>query len=329
MTAAASALSPALEQKRRGTLAIILTVFGYACFNIGDAAVKLLATKFAAPQIMVVNGLMVAGCMLVYGAIRQGRSAFRIRNPKWVAMRAVFAVGTGLANVVALPHVSLTVFYTLVFTSPFWVAILSALFLKEKLEPRRLAVILSGFGVIAWILRPGSDIFNIWSFMVLASAFIYSCSIVTMRYLGTRESRVMIISTGSLLGVAVMLPFAINNWLAMNMIDVLQFAALGVTGAVGVACIAYAFQTAPSAAVIAPFHYTQMIWGAALGYMLFNEVPQLQTMVGAVLLIAGGLLLIWLEARALKASPQDPSLPFRAGGWFSRLRAYSPSPKER
>ena len=329
MTAAASELSPALENKRRGTLAIMLTVFGYACFNIGDAAVKLLATKFAAPQIMVINGLMVASCMLFYGAVRQGRSAFRIRNPKWVAMRAVFAVGTGLANVVALPHVSLTVFYTLVFTSPFWVAILSALFLGEKLETRRLLIILSGFGVIAWILRPGSDIFNIWSFMVLASAFIYSCSIVTMRYLGTRESRVMIISSGSLLGVLVMLPFAVNNWVGVNLMDALQFAALGVTGAIGVACIAYAFQTAPSAAVIAPFHYTQMIWGAALGYFLFNEVPQMQTMVGAVLLIAGGLLLIWLESRALRASPQDPSLPFRAGGWFSRLRAYSPSPKER
>lgn len=329
MTAPVSPSSSALDSKRHGTLAIMLTVFGYACFNIGDAAVKLLATKFAAPQIMVVNGLMVAGCMLAYGAIRQGREAFRIRNPKWVAMRAVFAVGTGLANVVALPHVSLTTFYTLVFTSPFWVAILSALFLGEKLETRRLVVILSGFAVIAWILRPGSDIFNIWSFMVLASAFIYSCSIVTMRYLGTRESRVMIISSGSLLGVAVMLPFAVNSWVGINWVDVMQFAALGVTGAVGVACIAYAFQTAPSAAVIAPFHYTQMIWGAALGYLLFNEVPQVQTMVGAALLIGGGLLLIWLESRALRACPQDPSLPFRAGGWFSRLRAYSPSPKER
>lgn len=329
MTAPVSTPSSALDSKRHGTLAIMLTVFGYACFNIGDAAVKLLAAKFAAPQIMVVNGLMVAGCMLAYGAIRQGREAFRIRNPKWVALRAVFAVGTGLANVVALPHVSLTTFYTLVFTSPFWVAILSALFLGEKLETRRLAVILSGFAVIAWILRPGSDIFNVWSFMVLASAFIYSCSIVTMRYLGTRESRVMIISSGSLLGVAVMLPFALGNWVGINWTDVMQFAALGVTGAIGVACIAYAFQTAPSAAVIAPFHYTQMIWGAALGYLLFNEVPQAQTMIGAALLIGGGLLLIWLESRALRASPQDPSLPFRAGGWFSRLRAYSPSPKER
>ena len=329
MTTPAATLSPALENKRRGMLAIMLTVFGYACFNIGDAMVKLLAATYAAPQIMVVNGLMVAGSMMIYGAIRQGREAFRIRNPKWVAMRAVFAVGTGLANVVALPHVSLTTFYTLVFTSPFWVAILSALFLGEKLETRRLVVILSGFAVIAWILRPGSDIFNIWSFMVLASAFIYSCSIVTMRYLGTRESRVMIISTGSLLGVAVMLPFAVTSWVTMDWVALAQFTAMGLTGAVGIACVAYAFQTAPSAAVIAPFHYTQMVWGALIGYFLFAEVPEMQTMVGAVLLIAGGLLLIWLESRALRACPQDPSLPFQSGGWFSRLRAYSPSPKER
>lgn len=329
MSAFPATSSPASEHKRHGALAIALTVIGYACFNIGDAALKLLAVKFSGPQLMVVNGLIVAGCMLAYGAWREGRTAFRIRNPAWVALRAVFAVGTGLANVVALPHVSLTVFYTLVFTSPFWVALLSALFLRERLEPRRLAVIASGFAVIAWILRPGSDIFNIWSFVVLASAFIYSCSIVTMRYLGTRESRVMIISTGSLLGVAVMLPFALGQWQGMQWGDAALFAVMGVSGAIGVACIAYAFQTAPSAAMIAPFHYTQMIWGAALGYALFNEVPQMQTMAGAAVLIAGGLLLIWLESRALKARPQDPALPFQAGGWFSRLRAYSPSPKER
>ncbi len=329
MTAPVSSSPLASDHKSQASLAIVLTIVGYACFSIGDAVVKLLADKFGVAQMVVINGSIVAATMLLYGAVRQGREAFRVRNPKWVALRAVFAVLTSLANMVALPHVSLTVFYTLVFTSPFWVAVLSALFLGEKMNGRRLAVIVSGFAVIAWILRPGSDVFNIWSFVVLGSAFVYSCSIVTMRFLGTRESRVMIISTGSLLGVALMLPLAVAQWVDVTWSDLAMFAAMSVPSAFGIACVAYAFQTAPSAAVIAPFHYTQMLWGVILGYALFAEVPQVQTMVGAGLLIAGGLLLIWMENRALRASPQNPSLPFQAGGWFSRLRAYSPSPKER
>lgn len=329
MTADAHHVPAAVEQRRRTLLAIALTVIAYACFNIGDAALKLLALKYGTAQIMVINGLLVAGCMIGWGAAREGRKAFRVHNLRWVTLRAFFALGTGVCNVVALPHITLTTFYTLVFTSPFCVAILSALFLGEKMERRRLAVILSGFAVIGYILRPGGDLLNVWSLLILFSAFLYSCSIVTMRYLGTRESRVVIISSGSLLGVVAALPFLAGAWTPVGIHDALLFLLMGSIGAFGIACIAYAFQTAPSAAVIAPFHYTQMVWGAILGYVLFNEIPQMQTMVGAALLIAGGLLLIWMETRALKATPADPSMPFRAGGWFSRLRAYSPSPKER
>jgi S-adenosylmethionine uptake transporter len=310
--------------------AILLTVAGYACFNIGDATLKAIAGTFSTAQIISINGLSVAAMMCVYGFLKEGRRAFRLQSWRWVLLRALFAVGTGLCNVVALPHIRLTTFYTLVFTSPFWVAILSAVFLGEKLPARRMAVIGLGFLVIAWILRPGSDIFHVWSFVVLGSALLYSCSIVIMRYLGTRESRTVIIASGSLLGALLALPFAAAQALPdITLVHAGLFALLAGSGAVGVVCIAYAFQTAPSAAVIAPFHYTQMIWGALIGYFIFAEVPDLPTMAGAAVLIAGGLALIYLESRALRASAQQTALPFQSGGWFSRLRAYSPSPKER
>ena len=317
------------DHRRRTMAAIALTASGYAAFNIGDAVVKVLSAKFSWAQIMVVNGLLIVTAMVAYGLWREGMRTFRAHNPRWVAMRALFSVGTTLSNIVALPHIRLTTFYTIIFTSPFWVALLSAVFLGEKLERRRLAVILSGFAVIAYIMRPGGEIFNVWSLMVLASAFLYSCSVVTMRWLGTRESRVVIISSGSLMCVAMALPFAWGHFLPLTLADAGLFALMGGTGALGIAFIAYAFQTSPSAAVIAPFHYTQMVWGALLGYVIFAEVPDMPTMAGAGLLIAGGLLLIWMETRALRVTAQAGDLPFRAGGWFSRLRAYSPSPKER
>ncbi len=329
MTTATPALGDQIMPRSAALLPIVLTIIGYACFNVGDAAVKALAFKYSAAQIMVINGLTVATCMCVFGMLTEGRRAFRLHNRRWVFIRALFALGCGIANVMALPHITLTTFYTLIFTSPFWVAVLSAYFLGEKLSRQRMAVIAAGFVIIAWIMRPGGEIFNIWSFVILGSAFLYSCSIVTMRYLGTRESRTVIITSGSLLGVLAALPFMLSQSMPdVTWLDAGLFALLGGLGAVGIACIAFAIQTAPSAAVIAPFHYTQMVWGALLGYLFFNEIPDMPTMVGAALLIAGGLVLMGLETRALKASAQAPAMPFQAGGWFSRLRAYNPSPKE-
>lgn len=312
------------EYKRRTFLAIALTCTAYAAFNIGDAGIKVLAQKFGWAQIMIVNGVMIIAIMVLYGALTQGAKAFKVHNPKWVFIRSIFATCTTIANILALPHITLTTFYTLVFTSPFWVAILSAIFMGEKLEPRRMAVIFLGFCVIAYILRPGSDIFSIWSFMALGSAFLYSCSVLTIRYLGTKESRVMIICSGSALGVLVTLPFMGDDWLPMSLMDILLFADMALVGAIGILCITHAFQTAPSAAVIAPFHYTQMVWGALLGYFLFSEVPTVSTMVGGGLLILGGLCLIYLESRSRPDALSDPA---RAQGWFSRLRAYNPIQK--
>ena len=323
-TAMPAATSAVAEHKRRTILAIIMTCTAYAAFNIGDAGIKVLAQKFGWAQIMVVNGVMIIAIMVLYGAITQGRAAFKVHNPKWVFIRSIFATCTTIANIICLPHITLTTFYTLVFTSPFWVAILSAIFMGEKLEPRRMTVIFFGFCVIAYILRPGSDIFSLWSFLALGSAFLYSCSVLTIRYLGTRESRVMIISTGSALGVLVTLPFISGDWVSMSLWDVLLFADMALVGAIGILCITHAFQTAPSAAVIAPFHYTQMVWGALLGYFLFKEIPGMSTMVGGGLLILGGLCLIYLES---KARPDALSDPARAQGWFSRLRAYNPTQK--
>jgi S-adenosylmethionine uptake transporter len=61
-----------------------------------------------------------------------------------------------------------------------------------------------------------------------------------------------------------------------------------------------AFQWATSSSVVAPFHYTQIIWGTALGYLIFGDVPTKEVMTGAVLLIVSGLYIIWGERKAQK-----------------------------
>lgn len=289
-----------LETRRNTLIAILLTCVAYAFFNIGDAATKMLASKFHFSQIIVTNCLVIIACMWGHGFITQGKKAFHMINPKLIFIRAALSVAIAILNIYALSHVPLTTFYTLVFTSPFWVALMSSMFLGEKMEGRRLGVILAGFGVILFIFRPGGGLFDIYALMVLASAFIYSISMVVMRKMGPHESRTMIISSGSILSILVTVWFLPSHYLTPTPYEWGLFVMMGVLGAIGVSCIAYAFQNAPSASAIAPYHYTQIVWGALLGYFLFNEVPNTQTMIGAAVIIAAGLYLIYGETRTKK-----------------------------
>lgn len=284
--------------QKQTLLAILLTCFGYACFNVGDAMVKLLGA-FHFSQIVLFNSGIIAVVMAGYGLYR-GRQSFRMLRPGLILLRAVLAMGCSVLNAITLPHLTLTTFYTLIFTCPLWVALFSALFLKEKLQPRRVAAIIAGFAIVLYIFQPGSGLWNAWSGLVLLSAFFFSAAMTVMRRMGEKESRVSIIVVGALVSLLTVAPWIPSHFIVPDLPQLGAFAAMGLTGAIGMLSLAYAFQIAPSAATVAPYHYTQIVWGALLGYFMFGDVPEHRTMVGALLLIAAGLYLLYGEARAAR-----------------------------
>lgn len=291
------------EYRKRSLIAISLACVAYAYFNIGDATLKLLTAKFHFSQIIVLNCVFIISCVCGWTLLREGRKAFYAHNKKLIILRALMSFGVAVLNVYAFRHVTLTMFYTLVFTSPFWVALLSAVFLKEKLEGKRIAVILAGFGVILFIFRPGGGLFNVYALFVLLSAFLYAASMVVMRKMGPKESRPVIICAGSIVSILGSLPFLPFHYIAPTPYEWGLFFMMGFLGAISINCIAYAFQNAPSAAMIAPYHYTQIFWGVLLGYYLFGEIPKTQTLIGAAVIISAGMYLILGEARGRKRQP--------------------------
>jgi drug/metabolite transporter (DMT)-like permease len=82
--------------------------------------------------------------------------------------------------------------------------------------------------------------------------------------------------------------------------DYALFLAAGLSSAAGLMCIGIAYQTAPSPTTVAPYHYTQIIWGAIIGYLYFNETPDARLMTGAMMIIGVGLYLILHETRRFR-----------------------------
>lgn len=289
---------PTPDERHKTLIAILLTCVAYGYFNIGDAALKMLAQRgFHFSQIVVFNCIVIIACVAGAGWWKEGKKAFVMTRPGLIFVRALLSAAVGILNILALPHIKLTTFYTLVFTSPLWVAVLAVFFTGEKLKPSRMAVTLAGFAAVAYVFRPGAGLFNVWALMIVVGAFFYSGSLIVLRMVGPKESRTMIITVGSLVSIAISLPFLPFHFQPMTGYDLGLFFMMGLLGAISVTCIAYAFQNAPAAAVVAPFHYTQIVWGTLLGYYLFGEVPDDRVILGAGCIIAAGLYLIFSETR--------------------------------
>lgn len=289
--------SPSSRAKKSVIIPILMTCLGYFCYNLSDAGTKSLVLGLHWSQVMLTSAGLMVIFMAVYGAVTDGKKAFRTNKPGLLVVRGAFAQVSTLTNLFAFPHVQLTTFYTLAFTSPFWVALISAYFLKDKLDRPRLGAILFGFLVILGIFHPGADSLDVWAMMILFSALVYSGQMVLVRHIGSGESRSLMFITGGVMSMLIAIPFLGDHYVPLTLSKWALFAGVALINGAGMLCLSYAFQEAPSAASIAPYHYTQIIWGAVLGYLLFNEVPKPEILVGSALLIAAGLYLIRHETR--------------------------------
>lgn len=293
---------------RRALLnAILLTCSSYLFFSIGDAASKLMAAKFHFSQIMCTGALMTIGLMCVYGVVTRDRKAFTTKKMKIMLARAALSQGVGVCNITALPHVHLSTFYALVFTSPFWVALMTAGIFKDRLTVQRGAVILAGFAVVLGVFRPGGG-GDVYTLLVLAGAFFYSAQLMFMRLLGRGESRVFMVLCGSTMTLVTVGPLVPAHFIMPELWEWGVFFIMTAIGVSGLFCISYAFQTAPSPSALAPYHYTQIVWGALLGWLVFKEVPEPRVVAGAAAIIIMGLYLIYSETRRSRVPDAEKSI---------------------
>jgi S-adenosylmethionine uptake transporter len=286
-----------LAERARVTRAIVLACAGYFFFSVGDSVAKILTARFHFSEIIFIAASLTLVLLSIYGGIKEGRKAFRTKKPGLMALRAVMSQIIGACNILALPHVRLTTFYTLIFTSPFLLALLSAVFLKEKIAPRRLAVILAGFSVVLCVFRPGSGLMNPWTAAVLLGAAVYAGQLIVMRRIGTGESRNFMLMSGACLSLLWTFPLLHSRFIMPELHEWELFATLTLVNIMGILSITHAFQTVPAATILAPYHYTQLVWGALLGWFIFHETPDTQVLMGATAIIALGLYLIYSERR--------------------------------
>ena len=289
---AAARPAPGISDALRG---ILLMCAGVSTFPFMNAAVKLLSPHYPSAQITWARFTGHLVVMLVIFLPRYRWALLRTRRPTVQIGRSVLMLVSNLVFVMAIGSVPLATASAIGFTSPLLVTALSVPLLGESVGWRRWSAVGVGFVGALVVIRPGSGFTDPAVLLILASSFAYALYQIATRFVGRYDNAATGIIFAALFGslaMSLVMPFVFV--LPRSVWDALLFCSLGLLGGYGHYLVIRAFQLGP-AAVIAPLGYVELIGTTALGYLVFNNFPDLWTWVGASLIIASGIYLAWRE----------------------------------
>jgi len=287
------------------TRGIAFMVMATLTYVIMDATAKALVGHYPALQVVWVRfaGQLLFSLLIVN---RQARALFRTPDPGLHILRGLLQVGTILMFFAALAHISLAEATAIGDSGPVLITLGAALFLGERLGPRRIIAIMVALGGALVIIRPGAGAFTPWAVLPFLSAVFYAGYALLTRRLGRNESPWTAMLWGGLIGTGVTglaLPFI---WVPIAPEDLAFFLAIGISGTMAQIFLITAFSTAEASAV-ASFAYLDIVFASTIGIAVYNEWPDRWTILGAAT-IAGAGLYVWHRERR-PARVAVPDLP--------------------
>lgn len=272
--------------------AISFALAGFTFWVFADTTIKLVG-QYSLPTYEVVAflGLLMSVFLGAVSFVRGGARTLRPHRVELQLTRACLDLGNNFGVVIALRHLSLTTFYVLVFSAPMVIALLSAIFLHEGLSWRKALAVVAGFaGVVAalhpWNNARGGDWIGFLACMVCVACF--STNMVWSRVLTRTESPISLAFFSGLVsaaaGGALMLFHAepLTPRLAAGLF------AMGLFCAAGTLCFYNAVKHT-SAANVSQYHYTQLLTGTILSYVIWRDKPGRWLILGGLLILASGL----------------------------------------
>jgi drug/metabolite transporter (DMT)-like permease len=279
--------------------ACVLMVLGTVMFAAMHTAIRYATQRLPAVEVAFfrnICGLVVILPLLV----RHGPGLFHTERLGLHVLRAVLNVFSMLAFFVGLSMTPLARATALSFTAPLFTALLSALFLGEVFRWRRWTAIVCGFIGTLVILRPGFQMLDTGALLVIGSSLLWSMALIDIKVLGRTESSLTITAYVTVLMIPMTLVPAMLVWQAPPLELWIWLLFIGVIGTLGQIIVTDALKLADMT-VLMPLDFLKLVWATAFGIILFAEVPDFFTWVGAAIVFASSFYIAWREAKLRKA----------------------------
>ena len=279
------------------SLPILLMIGAVFCFASMDATAKYLMKEIGPAQTIwaryTVQAVIVTVLILpkinVYG---------RTNYPKLQFLRSVALMMATTLFFFAFSRLGLAEASAIFNISPVLITLGAFLFLREQIGPRRLiGIIVSLLGALI-IIRPGTGVFSIYALLPLGAAIFYSTYSLATRFVGTDESPWTSLFYSAIFGALCYSIYIAFYWNPMSNNAILLTIIIGLFGTAGHICLIRALSIG-EASLVAPFIYTNLLFTTTWGFVLFGNLPDFWTIVGALIIVAAGIY-VWARDRAVR-----------------------------
>ncbi len=283
--------------------AVLIVLLAFLAFNCGDGFLRHMIDSYNFFICGFYALLVCAAFILLFSGKMGGlRPIVTTPHVKLHLLRGIGGTFCFLSFLYGISHLTLAQAYTLILTSPFWVVIISHFLKHEGIGPYRILSIIAGFIGVLVVMRPDVQGLNPAALVVLLGGFGFGIFIVVSRMIGDDEPMINFMFYASLtdiLGAAVAI-WIMDAWTIPLAEHWPYFFLAGVFFILGSLLVSKGFSMGDST-LLAPLHYTQIIWGMIIGYLFFNETPENWTILGALIIVSSGVYLIYKENKAQQA----------------------------
>ena len=268
---------------------------GVWAFSFGDALGKYIVALYPVGQLLLLRA--VASLILLSPLIwRERRQFARLERPGLHLLRVVLSTLEVAAFFTAVIYLPLADVITYYLACPIFVTALSAVLLREQVGWRRWSAVAAGFAGVLIALQPSASTLSWPALIALGGSMSFSLLMLVTRSLRGASDVVLASSqfVGTLVFGAMLVPF---GWVTPPASDLCLFFAAGVISVCALLCINRSLKLAP-ASVVVPYQYTMIVWAVMFGYVVFEDVPSVSTLIGAGIIVLAGIY-IFLREQAL------------------------------
>jgi drug/metabolite transporter (DMT)-like permease len=287
--------------KNKSSLGALLTMLAMLCFASMDAISKSLVVDYPVGQLMWVR----SGLLCLFAALvawpRGVVTALKSRRPGLQIFRSLVAVFEGAAFVLAFRYLPLADTHAVAATSPLIVIALGVLFLGERAGAARWLAVGAGFVGVLLIVRPGFRTLDWPLLLPLGGAVLWAGYQLLTRLNARFDAPDTSLLWSAIVGFVATSFVGPVEWVWPTHLAWALMIAIAFIGAVAHYALIKALDFAEAGSV-QPYSYTLLVWAAVMGWLVFGDVPDHWTIIGAVIVVLSGLYTWHHDRRTVSAA---------------------------
>ena len=296
-----------MNKTQNNTKGIIFILLGMATFSIQDALIKFIYNDAALYELYFGRTLSAIILLISYLIFSKKKINLKTHYPLLTSIRVIcFFFGFSFFYI-SLTYMTLATANALFFCCPFFVSILAIIFLKEKIGIRRWSAIIVGFIGGYIVLNPDFSDFNYLKLAPIACAFCYAISMTITKITSDKDNvytQMLHLYIGAII-ISILFfiftgkgqfntfndptfQFIFREWFSNPSYAWPFIIVMGLISVLAFYFILNAYSIA-SPSIVSLFEYSLIIWAILVGYVLFDNIPSLRTLFGAVIIISAGI----------------------------------------